>query len=633
MSRTKKWLAGIGAFLLLPATAAYFFDWNLARPYIARKISSTTGRSFAINGSLDVHLSLRPRIVVDDVVLGNAAWSKDPLMAQIGHADFKIDLLKLLGGHLSFPEITLSGLRLVLEENKDGLQNWVFDQHGEQREFPNIDALAIDRGTLTYRDAIANTDLTLAVNTVAASKDDPESMLELTGKGRFKGMESMFWARGGALLTLRSADQPYPVKANATLGTTKVSIAGTLLDPLHLKGQELNFQLEGSDLALLYKIVGMPLPTTPAYKLAGFLGHSGDIWSITRFKGTVGSSDLSGDFSVDRGKTPQMITAELVSHSLDMKDLSGLIGMALGPKPADRVLPNKPFNLAKLRSADADVRFRGAKIITQKIPLEKMDAHLVIKDATLRLAPLDFVLAGGKIVSEITMDGRKSNILTHADITVKGLHLEQMLPATKTHVASAGTLGGRAILDASGNSIAQMLGSANGEAALIMDGGSVSELTLRKSNLDIANSFMVLLGGDRQVPVRCMVANFKAVDGDFRVQDLVLETPKVNISGEGSVNFRDESLHLKLVAKGNSLAALRGPIVVSGTFKKPSAKPDMGKVAARGGLAVGLGVLTAGIGALLPLLEFDKDKGSNCAALMIQAKSDAGVRQSDIRPR
>jgi uncharacterized protein involved in outer membrane biogenesis len=633
MNLTKKWLVAIAVCLLLLITSVYFFDWNLARPYIARKISSATGRSFAINGNLEVHLSLRPRIIVDDVVLGNAAWSKYPLMAQIRHADFKIDLLKLLGGHLSFPEITLSELQLVLEENKDGKQNWIFDQQGKQQEFPNIDALAIDRGTLNYRDATVNTDLTLTVNTADAGKDDPESMLELSGKGRFKGIETLLKARGGALLTLRSADQPYPIRAKATLGTTKVSINGTLLDPLHLRGQELNFQLEGSNLAQLFTIVDMPLPTTPAYKLAGFLGHSGDIWSISRFKGTVGSSDLSGDFSVDRGKTPQMITAELVSHSLNMKDLSGLIGVALGSKPVDKVLPSEPFSLAKLRSANADVRFRGAKIITQKIPLEKMDAHLVISDGTLLLAPLDFALAGGKIVSEITMDGRKSNILTHADITVKGLHLEQMLPATKIHVASAGTLGGRAKLDASGNSIAQMLGSANGDAALIMDGGSVSELTLRMSNLDIANSFLVLLGGDRQVPVRCMVANFNAVDGDFRVQDLVLDTPKVNISGEGSVNFRDESLHLKLVSKGNSLAALRGPIVISGTFKKPSAKPDIGKVAARGSLAVGLGVMTAGIGALLPLLEFDTDKGSNCAALMTQAKSDAGVRQSDIKPR
>jgi uncharacterized protein involved in outer membrane biogenesis len=155
------------------------------------------------------------------------------------------------------------------------------------------------------------------------------------------------------------------------------------------------------------------------------------------------------------------------------------------------------------------------------------------------------------------------------------------------------------------------------------------------SNLDLANSLLVLLGGDKQVPIRCMVANFKAVQGDFKVQDLVLDTPKVNITGDGHVNFADESLHLRLVSrsKGFSLAALRGPIIVTGRFKKPSVRPDMGKVVVRGGLAVGLGSLTGGIGALIPLLEFGNGKDSNCAALVSQTKSDAGIKQSDIEPR
>ena len=40
-----------------------FFDWNQLREPIARRVSAFTGRSFAINGDLQVHLSLRPRIV------------------------------------------------------------------------------------------------------------------------------------------------------------------------------------------------------------------------------------------------------------------------------------------------------------------------------------------------------------------------------------------------------------------------------------------------------------------------------------------------------------------------------------------------------------------------------------------
>jgi len=643
MTRTQKWLIGVAGFLVLLALAIYFFDWNLARPYIARKVTSFTGRNFAINGDLHVHLSLHPRVVANQIVFGNADWSRDPNMAEIDRLDFRFDLLKALGGRWAFPEITLSEPRLILEVNKDGTPNWVFKEEDKNttREFPAVEALTIDHGTAIYRDPTIKTDLALEVNTLNGSKDDPQPAVELTGKGQFKSMPTTIRARTGSLMTLSSVDHPYPIKADATLGTTKASVDGTLLDPLHLKGEELNFRLEGSDLALLYPIVGVPIPPTPAYKLAGFLSHTGALWTFKRFKGTVGQSDLAGDFSVDRGKKPQLITADLVSRNLDMQDLGGFIGADRGnkpsekPPPSNKVLPAEPFSLEKLRAADADVRFKGAKIMTQKLPLEKMETHLIVKDGTLKLAPLNFGLAGGNLITQIEMDGRKPRIVTHADITARGLHLDQLFPASKLTVANVGTLGGRARLDGNGNSVAQMLGTANGEAALIMDGGSVSELILRLSNLDIANSVLVLLGGDKQVPVRCMVSNFKAVNGDFAVEALLLDTPKVNVTGSGNVNFTDESLNLRLVSqqKGFSLISLRGPIDITGTFKTPAVHPVMGKAIARGAIAAALGVATAGLGALIPLLDPGKEHESNCVELMNKAKADAGIKQSDLAPR
>src|SRR5258706_433805 len=644
--RALKWAGGIFlGLILLTVVVVALFDWNWLREPLARRISHATGRTFSINGDLDVHLSLPPRVIANDVVLGNAPWAREPAMAEIKRLDFRFDLLKLVGGKLAFPEVALSQPRIALEVGKDGTPNWVFDQDKSKAdqpfEFPDIRALTIDEGSATYRDPRINTDLALEVRTLAGGDADPAMNLDIAGKGHFKGQPATLHARGGALLSLRDADHPYPIKASGTLGATKASIDGRLLDPLHLKGEQLNFTLEGGDLAQLYPIIGVPIPPTPAYKLAGFLDHTGDVWTLRRFKGRVGKSDLAGDFSVDRGRRPQFIKATLVSQQLLMQDLGGFIGADRGDRPSaapprsDKVLPAEPFSLEKLQAADADVTFRGEKIITEKTPIEKMSVHLIVTNSVLKLAPLDFTVARGNLVSQIEMDGRKPRIVTRADIIAKGLDLEQMFPNSKLAAADTGTMGGRARLTGSGNSLAEMLGTANGEAALIMDGGSVSELMLRLSNLDIANSIIVMLGGDKQVPVRCMVGNFKAVDGDFTVDSLLLDTPKVNVTGSGDINFADESLKIRLVAqsKGFSLASLRGPIAITGTFKAPVVRPEMAGVIARGGLAVALGAVTAGIGALIPLLEFGQRKDSNCVELMNQAKADAGVKASDMAPR
>ncbi len=633
MARRRKWLVGIGIGLLLLVVIVSAFDWNLARPYIARQVTSLAGRNFEIKGDFEVHLSLWPRIVANDVVIGNAEWSKDPTMAQIKRVEFTISIPELMVGRLSFPEISLSDFHLALEVNKDGTPNFFFGKAGKQREFPNIDSLSIDNGTITFRHPASNTDLSFVINTLAA--EGKQDMVDVNGKGKYRGMDTKLLMRGGALLALRHADQPYPIKATLTVGMTKASINGTLLDPLHLKNEKVNFVLEGNDLAELYAITDVPFPPTPAYKLAGYLTHTGNIWTFERIEGKVGKSDLTGDLSVDRSKIPQLITADLESLSLELKDLSGFIGASIGKKPRDRVLPTIPFNLEKIRAADADVHFKGEKIITQNLPIEKMDTHLIIKDGTLKLAPLDFEIAGGKLATAITMDGRGSHIVTHAEITAKGLHLDQLLPTQKPTAPKQGIIGGRTKLDATGDSISQMMGTANGEAALIIDGGTISELKLRLSNLDFANSFLVLVGGDKNVPIRCMVANFKAVEGDFKVQDLVLDTPKVNITGDGNVNFADETLHLKLISQSKtfSLVSLRGPILVTGTIIKPKFTPDTKKVATRGAVAVGLAAVTVPVAGLIPLLDFGDKKDSNCAALMDQARSDAGIKQSDIAPQ
>lgn len=642
LPRSVKWIAGVFfALAVLIALVVAFFDWNWVRGPIARRVSASIGRSFEINGDLKVELSLQPHVVVNDMVLGNTAASSDPRMASLKALDFRIDLFKLLTGRIELPEITLTEPRLQLEVNQDSTPNWIFAESGKSGpiNFPVIGRLTIDRGSVTYRDPEKNTDLALDVHTLAPGTGHPESRLEVAGKGRFKGLATTLHAIGGALLS-PGGNNPYPIEANAMFGATKASVRGTLVDPLHLTAEQLNFTLEGSDLALLFPIIGVPIPPTPAYKLSGFLDHNGAMWTFRGLKGTVGESDLAGDFAVDRSHQPQKITATLVSQKLVIRDLGGFIGADRGKQPSHtqppsgRILPTEPFSPEKLRAADVDVLFRGAQVITKKMPLEKMTAHLIVNGGVLKLAPLDFGAAGGNLVAQIEMDGRRVPIATHVDITAKGLHLEQMFPNSRLAADNSGTMGGRAKLVGNGNSVAQLLASANGEAALIMGGGSVGELTLRLANLDIANSMLLLIGGDKQTPIRCMVGNFKAVKGEFKVEDLVLDTPKVNIVGTGEVNFNDESLHLRLVAKskGFSLASLRGPIGITGTFSSPVARPELGGVVARSGLAVGLGVATGGIGALIPLLDFGKKSDSNCSALINQAKSDAGVKTGDITP-
>jgi AsmA family protein len=627
--RSKHWLGGVAVFVALIAAGIYFFEWNMLRGPIARQVERSTGRTFAINGDLHVHLSTRPRITAERLVLGNASWGRDPNMAEIGRLDFIIHVLPLFHGKTIFDEINLSEARISLEKNKDGVANWQFDttKPNQNREPPVIHALTIDRGRIAYLDPTLKTDIAADVATMPADQTNG-GMLKVDARGRVKGFAGTIDGFVGSVLALSSVDKPYPIKLHAVVGSTKARVDGTLLDPLSLKSEDLNFDLEGSDLAQLFPITGVPLPPTPPYKLSGHLNHTGELWAFRKFAGSVGRSDLSGDFSVDVGQKPQYIKAELVSRNLDMKDLGGFVGGDRGetksspkPPPPDRVLPQEPFNLEKLRVANADVKFRGDNILTQKLPLEKMTANLKLRDGVVTLEPLNFGVAGGNLVSQIRMDARQQVIKTKADVAVKQLHLEKLFPTFQLSKANAGVIAGRVKLDTSGNSMATMMGQADGETALMMEGGSVSELLVRLLNLDVANAIPVLLTGDKQLPVRCMVTHLKGEKGVFRVQTLVLDTGKAVVTGSGSTNFAEETIDLQLQSKskGISLAAFRGPIHIAGTFKNPKVGPDIPKVVGRAGVAAALGVATGGIGAIIPLIDLGGAKDSDCAALIAEA--------------
>jgi uncharacterized protein involved in outer membrane biogenesis len=431
--------------------------------------------------------------------------------------------------------------------------------------------------------------------------------------------------------TVRSKNTDHPdvaMDVALNIGQTHVTAKGTVRDPAAMQAMDLQLTLAGASLDELYKIAGVPLPPTPAYRLSGRLVHTADVWELRQFAGAVGDSDLSGNFLVDRGRAPQLMKADLTSKRLDLADLAGFVGAEktatgkVATPHSTRVLPDTPYNLEKLKAADADIRFQGKQVITEKLPIDDMSAHLIVKNGVLTLAPLNFGVAGGHLVSDITLDGSASVIASRADIRVQSLQLARLLPQLKIAKASVGEMDGRVRLASRGNSIAAMLGSANGETSLVVGEGEVSDLMLRLSNLDIANTLLVLMRGDRNIPIRCMVADLAWENGVMHPRQFILDTQHTTLLGEGKANFSDETLDLRLVSqpKGKSLVSLRGPINVRGTFGSPSVMPDMKKLTARGAAAVALSVVATPLAAIVPFVQFGKGHDLQCGPLVETAR-------------
>lgn len=627
-------LAVLGVLAIGVVVLVLLWDWNWFKRPIERQVEARTGREFDIGGELDVDLGWVPTVRMHDLRFGNAEWAKEPTMATAERLEFAFELRPLFSGDIRIPRIRLSAPRLRLEKGQDGTGNWQFgDSDGEGPQFRRI---WIDDGRLHFLDASRKTDIKV---TVASAAPDPKAKdrsagdsapIDVKGGGLWHGNE--FTVRGNAEspLALGDRDSPYRIDAHAQAGATRAHARGTLLDPLRLRDFNIQLALSGKNLEDLYPLIGIATPPTPPYKLDGRLTREARTWRYDDFTGVVGDSDLAGDASVDNAGKRPYLRANLVSKRLDFDDLAGFVGAApkagkgesTNPELAaqaarqqgdPRVLPDTPYKLERLRAMDADVRWKASRIDSPGLPLDDMDAHLLLENGVLRLQPLNFGVAGGDIRSTIRMDAREETIRTRAELRVQGLDLSKLLPKVELAQNAIGKVGGDITLAGSGNSIAKMLASSNGEVALGIGRGSISNLLMEMAGIDLAEIIKFKLGGDRQIPLRCAFGDFRVSNGVMTTRALAFDTTDTILVGEGTVSLRDETLDLTIKPrpKDRSLLSLRSPLIVDGTFKQPSVRPDYARVGLRAAIALVLGSI-APPAALLATLELGPGEDSQC---------------------
>lgn len=624
-------LVALGLLLLAIVLLVVFWDWNWLKGPIERQVEARTDRSFDIGGDLDVDLGKIITVRAERVTFGNASWSKQPQMAAAERLELRLQLWPALIARreVLIPELRLSKPDVLLEKGPDGKGNWVFgpDDGGEPPQFRR---LWVDDGRLRFIDARVGTDIDINLQSRDARRPGAAPIIQVDGGGRWKRNPFTLQGRAESPLELAHTEEPYRINLHAVAGATRAHARGTLLDPLRMRGFDLRLALSGQNLDDLYPLIGIAMPPTPPYRFEGRLTHADDTWRYDGFTGKVGNSDLRGYAHVSTGRDRPFFKADLKSNRLDIDDLAGFIGagekgeggeatnpelQALAEKQAasDRVLPDTPYELDKLRAMDADVRLRAARINAPPLPIDDMDAHLLLDNGLLRLEPLNFGVADGDIRSNIRMDARQTVIRTRADVAMRGLNLSKLMPDGALARESVGRIGGKMTVDARGNSIARMLGSADGDIAIGMGQGQISKLLMKLAGLNLAGAIRTKLAGDKPIPIRCAFGDFAVKDGLMTTRSMAFDTTDTIVLGSGTVNLRDETLDLTMRPrpKGRSLLSLRVPLYVDGTFKNPNVRPDYARIGLRGGAALALATI-APPAALLATTELGGGKDADC---------------------
>lgn len=647
----RRLMMGLVVTVVVLAGAVFYFPWDTLRGPLNRYVSEHLGRRFEITQHLSVDLGRTTIVRLDGLEFANPDWAAEPFLIKAKAAEFEIKLWPLILGRVELPRVALFEPQVGLQIEPDGRRSWALSRDTTRASAaPDIGIVTVDRGTLKYRAAQDGADITAQLSLVA--EDAGLLPLRYQATGKWRGEAFTANGRAGGILALsRDVKKSFPIEINAQSGKTTLRAKGTVENLQAFAGLSATVDIQGRNLDELYKLARVVLPSTPPYKLRGQLTKQGLVWSASQMVGVLGKSDISGDLRFDTSPAVPLLTGTVQSKVLDFEDLLPVIGLPAKASPAvkanqlgtknqpstpevsKKILPTATLDFVRLKAMHADVVYSALDIRhAAQLPLDKGSVHVKLNQGTLQLEPLVLGVAGGSLAGRITVD---VNVLPAAFDTrfdLKGVALNQLFPTIQTTKTGLGKISGQVALKGRGNSMAQMLGSASGNVAVLMGKGEISNILLEFIGLDGGEIIKFFLRGDRNVVLRCAAAAFDVKQGLMSSKVIVLDTTDTVINGSGQISLANETLDilLKPEPKDKSILSLRSPLKIGGTFAAPTAGPDKAALGARAGLAIALGVVNPFL-ALLATIETGPGQDADCTgalAIASNPKSKVAVKRA-----
>ena len=629
-------VALLAPFIAL-ATLVLVAQTQWGERWVEARVSAKLDRKVEIDG-IGFLWGWPPGIVLNRLRIANPEWAKSKDLVEAQGLYARIAVLPLFTGRILVEYLgarkALAGLEVQGES-----ATWRFGPKSDKPSKLILTKVFLDDGHIAYREAAEKTDLAIDVKGSVGEAGE----LKASAGGTFRGEPAKATVTIPKLSTQHQA--PIQVKGEGTVGRTRASVDGTFDDDGATL--DLKLKLAGQNLKDLNKLSGMVMPDTPPYTVTGRLRHGGEEWIFDPFSGRMGDSDIGGTVNYSKGGKRPLFKAMLRSKVLDFNDLGPLVGAPPGTgagetaapeqkaqsakrEATQRILPEIKFSTDAWGKMDADVRFEATRVQRPKeLPIDSLSTHLVLDDSMLKLEPLDFGVAGGRIRSTVTIDARAKPVRGEIKADVQGLKLAPLFPTVTSMQEALGTLYGHAQLAGTGASVADLLGSSNGQVSLAIEGGRVSTLLIELLSLDIPDIVMVLGAKHAQMELRCGVGTFDVKAGVARADPFVVDTEDTLVQVRGAISLHDETYDLELVShpKDVSLISLRTPIVVTGPLRKPKVRPKAGPILKRVAAAVALGAANPAL-ALVALFDKGDKKDANCPALLAEAKAHGAVKKA-----
>jgi AsmA family protein len=628
--------------LLLGAGLSEAFEWRWLKRPLQAALQHSTGMPVRLDGDFRARLLRSPQLSVQRLTLPSPQFPGLSHLVDATELRMRwrwFDLWRTaFGAPLRLRSLEAATLDAQLVRDMAGHVSWRLSGPATTTDsamLPRIGLLALGQGHIRWTDAPLATHIDFVLQG-ADGGSAPGYSAQATGLVRSLPLD-LHIVVGGALPLLRDEadDRPaaaMPLRIEGKAGRSSVFFDGSadaLFDAQRLSGE---FRFAGPSLAAVGEPLGLTLPRTPAFELAGRLTHEAGVWSLATPQLHIGQSKLAGDFRYDMNPAVSRLSGQLRGSLLRLADLGPAVGTAgeggsggdLQARPGTRILPTREFDLPSLRDMNADVAVAidtldfGSRDIA---PMQRLRTQLKLQDGRLQLTDLQAEVGGGRVSGTSGLDGSTDSARWHADLGFTGIDIARWLRALQKNgdAAAPATLSGELVarikVAGHGRSTAQIIGSLDGQAQARLRHGTLSHLAVETAGLDLAQALGVMVRGDRALPLGCALLELQLHKGVMSVQRAVVDTTDSSLLMVGRIDLNDETLDLRVTVKPKdfSLFSLRAPVSVTGTLAQPVVAIEGKALAGRALVAAALAVV-APPAALLAFLDFGEPEAADPCA-------------------
>lgn len=602
-------VAAIFVILILAILALGAVPASLLRSSITDELQGASNREVEI-GEIrrDSLFSFSPVITLHNIRVAQPAWAGNGDFLRLKSMSVRVNMFNIITGGASPDRIRVDGLDLSLIRDENGRSNW---DDGDESNGNNDASVLTDLVITNSRFSFADQKRKLSLEGPVSvnSKDG----LRAKATGTFLNSQASFQFNGSAITGI-DPRAPYPFEISLQSSALDLVGEGKMDGVLNVNSFTASLSARAPTLKNLDQIIEAGLFGTQPINLRANVRHDGKDWHVDKLDGSIGRSQLSAKASILKRDGRTKIDANVKAASLDFDDLADDAGLAraaaLTNRIGPRIIPNTRINLSKMGPTDGQITFAIDRILSRRESIfRSLKGKLSLDHRVIRISNIVAGMKSGQLTGSVEVDHRSGAPKLSTDLTLDGASISDLIGNDKIVTAK---MRGRIKLSGTGDTIRAALEKADGKAAMVANGGSVRATAAHVLGQNFSGAAEEIIEEPQaRVPLRCLVATFKARNGILLPNPLAIDTEVSVGRGEGRIVLKGEqiSLILRGGAKGKSALRIVDPIKISGTLNAPNVSvAGLGKAedAEKPSLGDILKVATKSIGSALGIGSSDK---------------------------